>query len=75
MFPGNTGLLYACDGDPMDGPLADADSDGVANGEDDCPVAANADAGWSASALWLISCCKVSSALAGAGAFSPGWTR
>jgi hypothetical protein len=35
------GLPNACDHDPTDGPLADVDHDGVANGTDNCVVVAN----------------------------------
>jgi hypothetical protein len=37
------GLPNACDTNPTDGPLADFDHDGVANGQDNCPTVANAD--------------------------------
>ena len=37
------GYPDACDGDPTDGPTADADGDHVANGVDNCPTVANTD--------------------------------
>jgi uncharacterized delta-60 repeat protein len=36
-------LTDACDGDPLDGPGADADGDGLDNAEDSCPLVANPD--------------------------------
>jgi Thrombospondin type 3 repeat len=37
------GLANACDHDNSDGPLADADADGVLNGVDNCPLISNVD--------------------------------
>lgn len=39
----NDYIIDSCDPNPFDGPTADADGDGVANADDNCPATANPD--------------------------------